>query len=275
MRLGLIDLILNIFCRSAYLKRKLKAFADRIALATKGYIFSYDSNENGEIDLIKHISDLCKNETFTFFDVGAHHGTYTDMILENIPQHNGHLFEPTPASFERLTCRFKSNSSLTLNNVALSNFKGESTLIIYPDDPTRNGLSGVLKELDFDCKEVKCKTITGDNYCNRQAIDRVNLLKIDAEGHDYNVIKGFVELIKNGRVDLVQFEYTFRHSDMRITLRDYFEFFTDYGYSIGPVRKHGVDFFESFDSRYNNYEFGPNYLAVRNDLTDEYRIFEK
>ena len=42
-------------------------------------------------------------------------------------------------------------------------------------------------------------------------------------------------------------------------------------HEMGPIRKHSIEFYDSFDPRYNQYEFGPNYLAVKSDLVKEFK----
>jgi hypothetical protein len=105
-------------------------------------------------------------------------------------------------------------------------------------------------------------------------INQINLLKIDAEGHDFNVLQGFSKYISKALIDVIQFEYTWKHSDMRITLRDYYEFFMDNSYRIGPLRKGGVDFYNNFDPRYNEYHFGPNFIATHKNLVSDFSSFK-
>lgn len=273
VKVKVLDSIFNGLCRSDYLKSKLKIIADRALKAHDKFKFSYDTRENGEYEFIEQVAKLYGSSDFIFFDVGAHHGTYTQLILNFVSSYEGHLFEPTPTSFSKLNERFNSDNKLILNNLALSNFNGNTDLIIYPDDPTRNGLTGVGKEINFTSKIEKCDVLKGDDYSKKKSIERINLLKIDAEGHDFNVLQGFSEYISRGLVDVIQFEYTFKHADMRITLRDYYEFFMDNSYSIGPLRKGGVDFYEDFDARYNEYHFGPNYVAAHKNVVNDFFSF--
>jgi len=270
-KIKILDYILKKLCTLDFIKNKVRVIGERCLVAYNGFIFSYITTENGEHEFGSHVAKIYNSSEFIFCDVGAHHGIYTDMILKNFPLYKGYLFEPTPESFSRLQFKFSNNADLEINNIALSNFNGETQLITYPDDPTRNGLKGVGKELNFASEVISCEVKKGDDFFNQ--IEYINLLKIDAEGHDFNVIKGFENLINKGSIDVIQFEYTFRHSDMRITLRDYYEFFKSKSYKIGPIRQHGVDFYEDFDSRYNEYQHGPNYIAVRLDLVDKFYSF--
>ncbi len=273
LKIRVIDSIFQGLCHSDYLKSKLKVIADRALNAHDGFKFSYNTSENGEYEFIEHIAKLYRSLELIFFDVGAHHGTYTELLLKHVDSYKGHLFEPTPTTFSKLNERYNTDINLLLNKLALSNFNGENELIIYPDDPTRNGLTGVGKEVNFTSKIAKCDVCKGDDYSKKKNISRINLLKIDAEGHDFNVLQGFSEYISKGRVDVIQFEYTFKHADMRITLRDYYEFFMDNSYRIGPLRRDGVDFYNNFDPRYNEYQFGPNYIATRKDFVNDFLSF--
>jgi hypothetical protein len=273
LKLKVVDRIFSILFNSKFLKEKLKIIADRAMIQHSGYKFSYISSENGEIEFINHLSSIYKNKCFRFIDVGAHHGTYTNIILSVFKEYVGELFEPTPQSFSKLQTNFHSNSRLTLHNFALSNFTGEAEFINYPDDPTRNGLSGVGKEVTFFTEDIICQVIRGDEFCQSQNIKGCELLKIDAEGHDFNVIKGFENLIIENAIDVIQFEYTFKHADLGIPLRKYYDFFKVNGYTIGPIRKNGVDFYDSFDPHYNEYQFGPNYVAVKSELVEKFRQF--
>lgn len=58
------------------------------------------------------------------------------------------------------------------------------------------------KNLTHDYIEVKASTI--DKYCKDNGIEHIDLLKIDAEGNDFNVIKGAKKMLPN--IKYIQFE---------------------------------------------------------------------
>lgn len=272
-KIRLLDKLISLLFKSQFFKDKSKIIAERLIYSSQGYKFSYDSKENGELEFLQFLSKRNGNDCFKFFDIGAHHGTYTSMIISLFSKYQGQLFEPTPESFEKLNMTFQNNDKLILNNTAISNFSGDADFIRYPDDPTRNGLSGVGKEILLGSENIRCKVVRGDEFCQNIGIDKFCLLKIDAEGHDFNVVSGFESLLRNKSIEVVQFEYTFKHAELGIPLKKYYDFFKALGYEIGPLRKYGVDFYEDFDPIYNMYEFGPNYVAVRSELVNEFRCF--
>jgi FkbM family methyltransferase len=188
LKIKAVDKFFLFLFGSDLMRDKIKIITDRALVQYFGYKFSYDSSENGEIEFIAHLAKIYKDQCFRFFDIGAHHGTYTAMILDLFDNYNGQLFEPTPESYKKLCSVYNGNERLTLHNSAMSNFTGEAEFISYPDDPTRNGLSGVGKEITFSSEDILCSVIRGDDFCQIQNINSMELLKIDAEGHDFNVI---------------------------------------------------------------------------------------
>ena len=47
---------------------------------------------------------------------------------------------------------------------------------------------------------------SGDAFCAEHSIEQIGFLKIDAEGHDLEVLRGFTAMLKASRVDLVEAE---------------------------------------------------------------------
>jgi hypothetical protein len=48
-------------------------------------------------------------------------------------------------------------------------------------------------------------------------------MKVDAEGHDLPVIRGFYETIAAGKIDFIQFEYNYFSLIARWSLKDFFD----------------------------------------------------
>lgn len=239
--------------------KKLLVLTQMYVDIDKGFRFSYISDENGETEFLDTLSKHYKDK-FVFFDVGAHIGTYTDMIVKRSNSYEGHLFDVTKTTFEKCLERHGKNPRLTINNAALSDTVGEIEYRSYPGDPTRNGISGVGPEAHFEFELLKAPCWTGDHYCETHHIDHINLLKADAEGYDLHVIKGFDNMLSKGKVDIIQFEYNVKHSETHCMLGDFYSYLSKKGYIIGPLRQEGVKF-QEFDFMQNDFRSGPNYVA--------------
>ena len=106
---------------------------------------------------------------------------------------------------------------------------------------------------------------TGDAYCATKGIDRIDLLKIDVEGAEHMVLRGFEQMLQHGAIRAVQFEYGNINFESRFLLRDFWEFFTKRGFVLGPVMPRGVRF-KAYQTQDESMPSPPNYLAVlRND----------
>lgn len=264
--------VLAFIAKIPWINQNVRILSETYIDICRGYKFSYLTHENGESEFIRAIVRSFPRK-FIFFDVGAHHGTYTNLVLESHSDYKGHLFELTKATYDRCMMIHGSNKMLTINNTALSDYEGEIEYRSYPADPTRNGISGVGVELNFEYSIERANCTTGDKYCAESGVRHINLLKIDAEGYDLHVLRGFSGLLSKGLVDVIQFEYNFRHGDMHVVMRDFYNFFREYGYELGPLRKFGVDFFDEFDSRENSFERGPNYVACLPKLRSSFERF--
>ena len=257
-RYEFIKKMLNKLSKNNFLHKRLITLAQMYVDIDKGYRFSYMPYENGEIEFLDAI--LKMKNSIIFFDVGSHLGTYTQMVLDRFKSYEGHLFEISEITFKKCQKLYGSDLRLAINNSALSDEIGEVEYRHFHDDPTRDGISGVGIDPGFDFELLKSPSLTGDHYCEEFGINHIDLLKIDAEGYDLNVLKGFGRMLSNGEIDIIQFEYNIRHGDLHILIKDFFEFLENHNYVLGPLRQEGVDFKE-FTSRDNNFESGPNYVA--------------
>jgi hypothetical protein len=89
-------------------------------------------------------------------------------------------------------------------------------------------------------------------------------VKVDVEGMDFKVIKGFGDQIKNVRV--VQFEYGIFNIASHDLLSDFCRHFKHNGFIVGKIFPNSVNFFE-YHFNMENFH-GSNYLAVRNEEKD-------
>lgn len=136
-----------------------------------------------------------------FFDVGANVGQTVDAIGEHFGEVEVHAFEPAPAAFARLQARHGTRARTHLVNAAVGaapgvlrmQARGASTANRVVDDPAAQDV-------------VEVPAISGDAYIAERSIDRVGYLKIDAEGHDLEVLRGFQASLAAQRIDFVEVE---------------------------------------------------------------------
>ena len=77
-------------------------------------------------------------------------------------------------------------------------------------------------ERDYYDSKTICTVKKGETFLLENKIQNVDLLKIDVEGHELKVIKGFGDHIKNVR--LIQFEYGVYNITSKDLLWDFFSY---------------------------------------------------
>ena len=91
--------------------------------------------------------------------------------------------------------------------------------------------------------EVDVEVTTIEDICNSREIERVDLLKIDAEGADFDVILGALPLLRENRIRVLQFEYNHCWIDARRYLRDVFELADRHGLAVGKLVGDGIEIY--------------------------------
>jgi FkbM family methyltransferase len=196
------------------------------------------------------------------FDVGANVGDWTCALLEQaagLATLDVHAFEPCSGTYDILLSRI-GTLSVSANVVpvrkACSSSSGAGSLHVVGVGAGTNSLT--CAEPADSIEQIELVSI--DDYCRTSDIDHVSLLKIDAEGHDIEVIKGATRMLKQQNIEVLQFEYNQRWIFNSAFLRDVFNILSPWGYRIGKVTPYGVEFYESWDWELETFREG-NYLA--------------
>ena len=152
--------------------------------------------------MVKHIKkDDC------VLDVGASMGTYTYSLLKAVgKQGMVYSFEPNPVTALQLSKNLK-ESNVKIENVAVSSTNGDKIFYMHTKvcGPTSSlEYFDMLNEIG-ELKETKVKCVTLDSFCRLHNLSP-NLIKIDVEGHEFNVIKGAEATIRRHKPFIV-FEF--------------------------------------------------------------------
>ena len=163
-------------------------------------------------------------------DVGAHTGLYTDQIIKLNSKIKVLLFEPQHDYFKNLKFKYKNNKRIKIFNIALSNSSKISKLFINKHDLTtslnlfekKKSFFFFFKSLLFNSspekmvsKEIKIRTRKLSTILTVKKSKKIDLIKIDAEGHDFNILKGLGEHIKKTNIIVIEFHKkdTFKNYD--------------------------------------------------------------
>lgn len=219
--------------------------------------FSYEFSKNGEADVLRKLSAF---EMKTIFDVGSNVGDWALIANEYLRPLKIHCFELSEKTFETLSKNIIGNQYV-LNNVALSNVSGNIT---YKDYGINSGVNTILLDANFHntpFELMKGISLTGNEYCITNNIKQIDFLKIDVEGAEHYVLEGFSECLREKRIRVIQFEYGYTNGDAKYLMKDFYELFDGYGYIVGRIRP-GVVEFDKWTYKLNDFNSGPNYIAV-------------
>ena len=204
----------------------------------------------------------------TFVDVGANVGEWTALTLQySASDVRGFLFEPGARAFQRLENRFADDARILLIRKAVSEFDGPTTFYEVPDC----GESSSLLKLDPSAVQINVQVATLDRELSERLDGRrLDYLKIDAEGHDFCVIKGADRLLAEGRISYVQFEYNDCWKQTNSTLDDTIKYLQDRGFITYMIRPEGIVPFQPSD--YGEFFFYSNFLAVHGSVTSDVHL---
>ena len=216
---------------------------------------------NGEYWLLEQVL-RASSGLQVLLDVGANKGDWTAQALGLVQTPNEvhvHAFEPSLATRLMLTSRFRESAAVTVQPYALSETIGEARFYSNEDGAGTNSLSpssGLNVEV--------AKLLTIDRFLQQSAIEIVSMLKIDTEGFDLLVLRGAERALKDGRIDVVQFEYNWRWLINHACLRDVFDLISDKPYVLGKLSSDGIEFYDQWHFELDRF-FENNYVLVRND----------
>jgi FkbM family methyltransferase len=143
------------------------------------------------------------------FDVGANYGQSIKKFRRRFSSPIIHAFEPSAKTFRELEAATKNTPSLRLNNFALGSKPGMLDLIENVQSEMSSFLSPGPKHWGAIDEVTTVRVDTLDQYCSQNSIDRIDLLKIDAQGFDLEVLRGAQAVISANTIRCVLIEITF------------------------------------------------------------------
>lgn len=153
---------------------------------------------------LKLVQKLLREKGLHFLDIGCNRGEFVYAALNAVNSHKIWAFEPLPYFSRKLKALFP---KVKVFQLALSD-ENKKTVFYEPvndgvaDD---SGSSLNRPEGDFKRYEVLCKTL--DAVTRENKFTEKTFLKIDVEGHEFEVMKGGKDFIaKYTEVMLVEIE---------------------------------------------------------------------
>jgi len=192
-----------------------------------------DEWEKELIDWVNHDIDIvCKylKKNDVYVDIGANTGIFTKEVINRIDFDLDKiiLFEPIEKYYKECLNKFSNDNRFLIENLGLSNDNIDKKLFA---SHLNYGYNKIYKEgmeiHPHDEIIIKCDTFS--NWIKYKNIPKVDLIKIDAEGHDTNIIIGMYEWLENtNNRPIILFESGWYQDEESIIIKTMKE---KYGYS--------------------------------------------
>lgn len=232
------DKTINIFNTRLYINSvKENGYLRAYNYAVKSSVF------RDEVSILINLASFIASAS-TFIDVGANVGLYASTFVRFEKLYPGlkiYAFEANPDTFKRLSKTIE-NTNIKIFNTAISDDEKEL-------DFMEGVVSHVFAEKSYlrpyhlkNSKIIKVKAKRLDGF--EIAGDAI-MLKIDVEGHEYEVLKGARDFFESGRIKLVYLDGCQKKNEIMSFLKSYgftlldgktLEPFQQYDFSLLAIR---------------------------------------
>lgn len=216
---------------------------------------------SGEVEAA--VSTIVRAEP-TVFDIGANKGEWTQILLQRIPASRVFLFEPAVDCHEFLRPLF--SNRVTLVPSAVGAEKGSAEL--WSSEAT-DGAASLHRRKDsyFAGREFRSTPVqvtTIDDFMKQSAIEVVDFVKLDIEGHELAALQGARDALQGGKIRALSFEFGSSNINSRTYFRDFWDLLNPLGYRLARITPGGRLLpIQPYSEDLEYFRGVTNYVAVR------------
>ena len=150
-------------------------------------------------------------------DVGANEGQSAEGFLTLFKSPTVQCFEPIPQLVELLEAKFQGQPDITIVPCAVSAQKGRAQFHVnaFSQSSSLEPLNelGAFRTIKntHTVDVIDVDVISLDDYCKDANVKDIAFLKIDAQGHSEDVLRGAQGLLANRLIKLIQVEILFHN----------------------------------------------------------------
>ena len=171
---------------------------------------------------IKFLKTIFKNEIQTFFDIGCHKGETIDIFQKHFKINKIFAFDINKDALDGIDKTKYLNTTFFNFGVAeksyntkvkFNQFSPINSLNKFDDKSSYTNLKKIIiKVLNFpnkvhEDKFCEVKIISMDEFCEKNAISEIDVVKIDIEGGEYSALKGFQNTITKAKIIIFEHHY--------------------------------------------------------------------
>jgi FkbM family methyltransferase len=211
------------------LRRLIKTYLRR-----NGYDLHRITRNCGEKDAFAEQKVLLAGEkSRVILDVGANIGQTALKYRTLFPESLIYSFEPFPESFARLASQFAGDGRVRPVQQAVGDSEGRETFYLNESHYTNSLLPCIKQENLEPVGVMEVSTTTIDEFCEREGIGEVQVLKMDIQGGELMALKGAAQRLKKKSIALIYTEVMFSPQyEGQAFFHDICMFLYDHGYSL-------------------------------------------
>jgi len=161
-----------------------------------------------------------------FIDIGTNKGIYLYQAEKVIKSGKIFGFEPNESLVKYIQPLFP---KVQLFTYAVSSKTGTSVLNIPKKGDGLQDTRASLEAMGDAVEKIEIKTITLDDWVKQENISKIDLVKIDVEGHEFDTIKGCATILETTKPTFI-IEIELRHA--KYPINAIFYFIKGFGYEV-------------------------------------------
>ena len=194
-------------------------------------------------------------ETAVIFDIGANVGSMSLRFAQLACQGHVFAFEPTSYAFDKLKRNLALNPELARRITPVQVFVSDQT----SSKPRINAYSswkvdgsnadkhplhgGVIKSAE------SIPAITLDEFCLKNQVENVEFIKIDTDGHEFQVLRGARQTLGQHRPYVIFEIGLYLLREHGITFDQYYDFLSFFGYRLYTTKTGREITLKNFETR--------------------------
>ena len=185
------------------------------------------TNKKKVISFLKNQLNL---KNLIIIDIGAHKGETIELFYRAFNINKIYSFEPNLSLYNFLKSinKYKNNDKIKIFNLGFGDKNEQKTLNVFTESSSST-LNEINEKTDYFKRKKKFMSFFGINknflvekqkvqirnlseFLSEESIDKIDILKIDTEGYEYNILKN----LKNNDFAKIRFIYFEHHYDLMI-----------------------------------------------------------
>ena len=185
-------------------------------------------DRNNKKKIVNFFQKKLEKSLINVIDIGAHKGETIDLFLKNFKISKIYSFEPNKNLFNDLIKKKYNSEIIILSNLGVGKISEKKELNIFKDTSSST-LNSINENSEYFKRKNKIMSffLQNENFfkdkqtvniCNlsefikEKKIEKIDILKIDTEGYEFNIIDGISETdFRN-----IKFIYFEHHYDLMI-----------------------------------------------------------